>query len=244
VKLNPENQRVRQDFSIKRSLVRLNYDLEKIVTRIDAKEYDHFWRNHSHNLSMSDLSNIQKAILFLEDRRFFIHRGVELRAAARLLKRLLHLRRLGAISTLDQQIVRIYTGRFERTIRRKVREALLAFLLNSHRSKPQIFYAYMHDSYFGYRLEGCEIAAEFLFSKPASQLAPEEACFVASLLARPLPKSVFLQVEIEKQFRLITPEYVIKIGDLNHLKWARFIADRYQYALRMFPSIPSSLRTR
>ena len=95
-------------------------------------------------------------------------------------------------------------------MRRKLREAALAFLVNAHRSKAQIFYAYLHDSYFGYRLEGCEVTSEFLFSKPAVTLSDSEACFIASLLARPLPKSVFESIEKEKKIRVITPDIVIK----------------------------------
>lgn len=235
---------IRKNWSVKRSLVRLNRDLETVVWRIDDKEYHQIWFGHSHPMHLDHLSNIQKTILFLEDRRFFVHGGFEFRAILRVLKRMLFSRRAGAISTIDQQLVRICTGRYERTIRRKVREALLAFLVNSHRSKARIFYTYMHDSYFGYRLEGCEIASQFLFSKQAVHLSEAEACFIASLLARPLPKGVFEQVEIEKTFRAITPELVIKIGHLQRLDWANRVNFRYQYALRMFPSIPNNLRTR
>ncbi|MGJ8623642.1 MAG: biosynthetic peptidoglycan transglycosylase [Yoonia sp.] len=244
MKVSRDSNLVRQDWSLKRSLVRLNRDLEKVVRRIDQKEYDQIWFRHSHRQHLTELSNVQKAILFLEDRRFFVHRGFEFRAFARILKRLVMAKQAGAISTLDQQLVRIYTDRYERTLRRKLRETLLAFLLNSHRSKARILNAYIHDSYLGYRLEGCEIASMFLFSKPAILLTESESCFIAALLARPLPKLVFEQVALERQFRLITPELVIKMGDLQRLNWARRIDDRYQYALRMFPSIPNSLRIR
>ena len=244
MKVGSESNSVRQDWSVKRSLVRLNWDLETVVGRIDKKSYDQFWYHHSHDLHLTSLSNIQLAILFLEDRRFFVHRGFEFRAGARIIKRQVTGKKAGAISTLDQQLVRIHTRRYERTLRRKIREALLAFLLNSHRSKANILYAYMHDSYFGFKLEGCELTSRFLFSKPSIDMSDSEACFVASLLARPLPKTVFRAIEIEKQFREITPEQIIKIGDLQGLTWARRVSERYQYALRMFPSIPSSLRIR
>ncbi|MEL6959369.1 MAG: biosynthetic peptidoglycan transglycosylase, partial [Pseudomonadota bacterium] len=175
---------------MKRQLASLNRDLEKVIFAIDEKVFDRIYLGHSHGITSDVLSEVQKAILMLEDRGFFSHRGFELRAPLRILKRIFTWKRLGAISTIDQQLVRIATGRYERTIRRKFRESLLAFLLNAHRSKSQIFYAYLHDSYFGYRLEGCEIASNYIFSKPAKSLSTQEACFVASLLARPLPKSV------------------------------------------------------
>jgi membrane peptidoglycan carboxypeptidase len=244
MKAGPNSNRNRQDFSFKRSLIRLNRDLEGILFRIDDKSYDRICHQHSHSLQLDHLSKLQKAILFLEDRRFIVHRGFELRAPLRVLKRLLLRKRAGAISTIDQQLVRISTGRYERTIRRKIREAILAFLLNSHRSKAAIFYAYLHDSYFGYRLEGCEVTSGFLFSKPATDLSENEACFIAALLARPLPRKVFKRVETEKLFREITPDYLIQLGELESLDWAHHVQSRYQYVRRMFPSIPKSLRTR
>lgn len=244
MRLNGNQSTVRQNFSLKRQLASLNRDLEKVVFAIDEKVYDRLYFGHSHRITSNFLSDVQKAVLMLEDRGFFVHRGFEFRAPFRILKRVLTLKRPGAISTIDQQLVRIATGRYERTLRRKVREALLAFLLNAHRSKSQIFYAYLHDSYFGYRLEGCEIASEFIFSKPAQSLSTPEACFVASLLARPLPKGVFEAIEQEKKIRVITPEIVIRIGELQGLTWANAVRSRYQYALEILPSTPSSLRIR
>ncbi|SLN31441.1 biosynthetic peptidoglycan transglycosylase [Pseudooctadecabacter jejudonensis] len=244
MRLNGNQNVVRQNFSLKRQLASLNRDLEKVIFAIDEKVLDRIYFGHSHRITSDVLSEVQKAILMLEDRGFFAHRGFEFRAPLRILKRIISWKRLGAISTIDQQLVRIATGRYERTIRRKVREALLAFLLNAHRSKSQIFYAYIHDSYFGYRLEGCEMASSFIFSKPALSLSSHEACFIASLLARPLPKSVFEAIELEKKIRVITPEIIIRIGELQGLKWARAVNSRYQYALEILPSTPSSLRTR
>ncbi len=193
---------------------------------------------------LTQLSNLQAAVLFLEDRAFLAHRGFEFRAPLRIAKRFFLRKRPGAISTIDQQLVRIVTGRYERTLRRKVRETLLAFLVNFHRSKAQILYTYLHDSYFGYKLEGCEITSQFLFSKPATDLSIQEACFVAALLARPLPRRVFEIVELEKQFRIITPDRLVEIGYNEKLPWATFFESRHQYVLAMFPSIPKSLRTR
>jgi membrane peptidoglycan carboxypeptidase len=244
VKAGSNSNQNRQNFSLKHNLIELNRDLEKVLFSIDDKTYDHYFYKHSHDIKLQSLSFLQQAILYLEDRRFLVHRGFELRAPLRLLKRAILRRRAGAVSTVDQQLVRICTGRYERTLRRKVRETVLAFLVNSHRSKAEIFYAYLHDSYFGYRLEGCEVTSRFLFSKSATELSLEEASFVASLLARPLPKKVFEAVVKEKEFRTITPEHLIRLGELENLDWASHVRSRYQYVRLMFPSIPSSLRSR
>lgn len=244
MKINSQQNNIAINFSLKRHLASLNRDLERILFTIDDKELDRCLFGHSHYISISNLSKIQCAILMLEDRGFFSHSGFEFRAPLRIFKRFLLGRRPGAVSTIDQQLVRIVTARYERTLRRKAREAILAVLLNAHRSKSSIFYAYMHDSYFGYRLEGCEIASEFLFSKPAVMLSESEACFTASLLARPLPKPVFEIIENERNVRSITPEFVLDVGEIKVPRWTKAMRLRYQYALEILPSTPSSLRTR
>lgn len=244
MKIGVEVNSVKLRFSIKAFLINLNRDLEKIVTRIDNKHYDQIYYDHSHDMSIECLSDLQKAILYLEDRRFLSHSGFDFRSPFRQLKRIVSGKRFGAVSTIDQQLVRIISRRYERTLRRKVREVVLAFLLNAHRSKSQIFYAYLHDSYYGYRLEGCEITSNFLFSKKSIDLNVSEACFIAALLARPLPKAVFDVIENEKKFRDITPERIIKVAELLRIDWSLHIKRRYNYALEMFPSIPSSLRIR
>jgi membrane peptidoglycan carboxypeptidase len=244
MKVGLNSNEKRQNFSIKHHLLNLHDSLEEVIFKIDEKYYDRIAYNHSHTIHLAELTKLQQAILFLEDRRFFYHRGFEFKALARAAKRFALGKRAGAVSTLDQQLVRICTGRYERTLRRKLRETLLAFLLNSHRSKAEIFYTYLHNSYFGYKLEGCEITAKFLFSKPATNLSYDEAAFIASLLTRPLPKTVFLAIELVGKQEKITPEFLIQIGRSSGLEWADRIEERYQYVRRMSPSIPSSLRTR
>ena len=83
MRIRPVVNGVRQDFSPKRFLLRLNQDLDKTLQRIDGKQFDRFRFNHSHSSDVRHLSNLQLAILFLEDSGFFSHRGFELRAPIR-----------------------------------------------------------------------------------------------------------------------------------------------------------------
>lgn len=92
---------VRQDFSPKRFLLRLNQNLDKILRRIDRKQFDQIYFRHSHSFDAQHLSNVQLAILFLEDRGFFVHHGFEMRAPLRILKRMVLGKSMGAVSTLD-----------------------------------------------------------------------------------------------------------------------------------------------
>ena len=87
MKLNGQQNSIRQSFSLKRHLVSLNRDLEKVVFAIDEKISNRYWLGHSHQIPNSNLTDIQCAILMLEDRGFFAHRGFEFRAPLRALKR-------------------------------------------------------------------------------------------------------------------------------------------------------------
>ncbi len=216
--------------SVKRTLVSLNRDLDKVKNCLDGNY--HFGR-FAHSISALDplLSPVEATILYLEDRRFFDHRGIELRSIPRALKRILKGKKLGAISTIDQQVIRICTGRRERTVGRKLREILLAYALNFHCSKKSIFDYYIHYCYLGYRLEGVEVAAQQLFQKSARDLDWEQSAFIASLLPLPMPKQVH---SFSDQFSNPRTQgiHYIKLAFEVSPRWAARVQYRYSEALK------------
>lgn len=136
------------------------------------------------------------AILTMEDRRFWTHPGIDLRAMGRAA---LVDWRAGRIveggSTLTQQLVKnLFLGR-EQTLRRKATEAVMALLLEAHYSKQTIFEAYLNSIYFGPRTgavgEGAQAvigvgeAAEFYFGRPVSRLSVAEQALLAAMIKSP-----------------------------------------------------------
>lgn len=105
-------------------LIALNLRLDCIIEKIDNERY----RYDHGRFSLFDcemISEIEWSILLLEDRRFFIHSGLDLLPAiARLVKRLLLGRGIGGISTIEQQLVRTILDDRRRNISRKVREMI------------------------------------------------------------------------------------------------------------------------
>jgi len=201
--------------------------------------YEHSIDRHS-----QELSNIERAALFLEDRRFFIHSGVEFRSIPRLLRRMLRGRRPGGISTIDQQVVRIATRKTERTIGRKTREMLLAYALNTHSSKRDILYYYLHNAYFGYKLSGCELASRHIFGCTASDLSYRQACFVASLLPLPLPRQVYELCQSGVFSSPCDPSDIFANIQVSKLKWAPRIEFRFNIALQGQGFTPKSRKSR
>lgn len=215
------------NLSVKRYLRSLNSDLDLVKARIYQTAEFGFLYHHSHSIHSDSLSFLQKSILYLEDRNFFFHNGIEVRSFPRAVKRRLRGRPFGGVSTIDQQVVRLATRRMERTINRKTKELLLSYALNYHVSKKMIFYFYMHESYFGYKLIGCEIASRHIFSAPAIELDLDRSCFLASLLPLPLPRLVFELCESKVFGHQPLPEDILSHPDVAKTRWARRVSYRY-----------------
>lgn len=90
-----------------------------------------------------------------EDHRSSIHYGIDPIAIIRCIYLKLTKRIIQGGSTVEQQLVRTLTGRYEKTLRRKLREQVIAILLNeSVQSKSEIGKAYLHCAYFGHAKVG------------------------------------------------------------------------------------------
>lgn len=84
-----------------------------------------------------------QAVILVEDRRFFEHKGIDVRAIMRASYKTVFLGRLEGGSTIEQQYVRLITNHTEITLRRKVREWILATKLSNVCSKTQILNSYL-----------------------------------------------------------------------------------------------------
>ena len=89
-----------------------------------------------------------------EDHRSSIHPGVDPIAMLRALLVLVRAGKIQGASTIEQQLVRVVLARYEKTIRRKLREQLVAVALSRKRSKVQIAKAYLGNAFYGSGLYG------------------------------------------------------------------------------------------
>jgi penicillin-binding protein 1A len=137
-------------------------------------------------------SHVIRAVLAAEDARFFKHKGVDGFAILRALIR--NLRR-GEIreggSTITQQLVRGFFLTPERTLRRKIREAILAYRVERNHTKEEILYLYLNQVYFGHGNYGIEAASRDYFGKGAEGLALAEAALLAGLPRSPSRSSPY-----------------------------------------------------
>ncbi len=127
-----------------------------------------------------------KAFVAIEDRRFYSHHGIDpwgiLRAGMR---DVLHRGATQGGSTITQQLAKNLFLTQERTVTRKLQEAVLALWLEHKFSKAQILELYLNRVYFGSGAYGIEAAAQRYFGKSARKLTLPEAAMLAGLVQSP-----------------------------------------------------------
>ncbi|HEY1943330.1 MAG TPA: penicillin-binding protein 1A [Roseiarcus sp.] len=129
---------------------------------------------------------LPKAFVAIEDRRFYQHFGIDPIGIGRAIFRDATGR--GGVeggSTLTQQLAKNLFLTQERTISRKIQEAILALWLERKYSKDQILELYLNRVYFGSGAFGVEAAAQKYFGKSARQVTLSEAALLAGLMKSP-----------------------------------------------------------
>jgi penicillin-binding protein 1A len=155
----------------------------------------------------SDIPEVLKqAVVAVEDKRFYSHGGIDPLGALRALWADLRGREVvQGGSTITQQYVKnVYTSG-ERTLARKIREAVLASQLDRKVTKDEILYRYLSNIYLGGGAYGIGAAAESYFKKPVNELNASEAAMLAGLISAPSdfePRTNPTQAEINRVFVL------------------------------------------
>ncbi len=125
---------------------------------------------------------IKQAIVATEDRRFFEHRGIDIRGMGRAL--LADIENKSAVqggSTITQQFVKNELTGADRSITRKLKEATLAWQLEQNWTKDEILTAYLNSIYFANGAYGIERAARTYFGHNAQKLTLPEAALLAGI---------------------------------------------------------------
>jgi penicillin-binding protein 1A len=125
------------------------------------------------------------AVVAIEDADFYKHGGVDPQAIMRAAWYSLIDRRIGSrggASTLTQQLALNLFLKRERTLSRKIKEALLALDIEKRYSKDQILTLYANQIFLGHGAYGIEAAAELYFQKPAMDLTLAEAALLAGMI--------------------------------------------------------------
>ncbi|HYF09152.1 MAG TPA: PBP1A family penicillin-binding protein [Acetobacteraceae bacterium] len=132
---------------------------------------------------------VQQAFVAAEDQRFWEHGGIDplgiLRALVTAAENLGRGRRMGGASTITQQVAKNMLVGSERSIMRKLREAILAVRIEGALSKERILELYLNEIYLGSQAYGVAAAAQMYFNKSLDELSIAEIAFLAALPKAP-----------------------------------------------------------
>ena len=168
----------------------VNSDQKRIV-RIYASDGKTELAAYGHlrgpNVRIEDLpQHIPNAFIAIEDRRFYSHFGIDLIGLARAM--FINVRAGGIVqggSTITQQLSKNLFFNPERTLKRKVQEAMLALWIEYKYSKEEILSAYLNHVYFGSGAYGLDSAARIYFNSPPADIGIKEAALLAGLMQAP-----------------------------------------------------------
>ncbi|CAO3372314.1 transglycosylase domain-containing protein [Azospirillum argentinense] len=157
------------------------------VLAADGSEFARFGDLHGTTLGVRDLPpHLINAVLAIEDRRFYSHFGVDPIGLARALYvNWRSGRSAQGGSTITQQLAKNLFLTPEKSLKRKIQEAMLALWLENRFTKDQILTAYLNRVYLGAGTFGVDAAARTYFGKPATQLDLRESAIIAGLLKAP-----------------------------------------------------------
>ena len=157
-----------------------------------------------------------KAIVDVEDERFWDHNGVDVRGTLRALYTNIE---AGGIeqggSTITQQLVKNALLTSKRDAGRKVKEAVLAVRLENQLSKREILERYLNTVYFGNGAYGVQAAAERYFGVDVGKITAGQAALLAGIIRNPVGYDPFTNPEVAKRRRSIALGRMVRSGDLT-----------------------------
>lgn len=177
-----------------------------------------FYLENRRSISQDEVSPyVWKGTVDVEDERFYSHNGIDPAGIIRAVFSQLAGRSEGA-STITQQLVRntvLSDEQFDKTIRRKVREAYIAVEMEKMYSKDQILLMYLNTIYYGHGAYGIEAASLTYFNKHASELTLAEAATLIGLPNSPSYYDPTQNPDAAKERRNKVLDNMLRLGDIT-----------------------------
>ena len=171
-------------------------------------------------------AHVRNAFLAAEDARFYSHPGFDL---IRIAGAALHDLKAGSYvegaSTVTQQLIKLTHLSAEKTLDRKVDEAILSYRLEQLLSKDEILTCYLNRVYFGGGYYGIEAAAEGYFGVHASELTLAQSALLAGVLKSPATYAPHLRPEASVGRRGVILDLMVEYGMIGAEEAARAKAE-------------------
>jgi penicillin-binding protein 1A len=166
---------------------------------------------------------LRDAVLATEDRRFYQHWGIDPIGIGRAVWQNYRRRRVvEGGSTITQQLTKVLFLTPDKSLERKMKEAVLALELERRYSKDRIFEMYLNQIYFGHGAYGVEAASRTYFGKSVSELNVREAALLAGLPRAPSAYSPFDHADLAKRRREVVLRRMVEFGALKEEESRQF----------------------
>ncbi len=160
--------------------------------------------------------SLRRAVVAVEDADFYRHDGLDLGSVVRATWANVTSGSMSqGGSTITQQYVKnVLTGP-ERSIGRKVHEAILAVKLEHTSSKEKILEGYLNTVYFGHGAYGVQAAARTYFDRDAKDLSVLQSATLAGLIAAPSARDPFEHPEVAHRYRNFVLDRMVEVGSIG-----------------------------
>lgn len=155
---------------------------------------------------------VKDATIAVEDAEFYSHKGLNIRGIVRAAKETLFKGNMQGGSTITQQLVKNVLLSPERTISRKIKEAVLSILVETKYSKDEILEMYLNNTPYGGTAWGVQSAAKKFFGKNVWELNLAECSLLAGLPSSPTTNSPTSNLEAAKARQKHVLEKMVSLG--------------------------------
>ncbi|MBO4323026.1 MAG: transglycosylase domain-containing protein, partial [Clostridia bacterium] len=166
---------------------------------------------------------VKNAFVAIEDRRFYLHSGIDLKAILRAAKNnFLSLSLKEGASTISQQLVKNTFLSGEKTLKRKMKELKLTLELEKKYSKDEILEIYLNTVYFGEGATGIGAAAKKYFGCAPGELTVSQAATLAGLIKSPSAYDPYKNYSLSKSRRNVVLEKMAEENFITKTECERF----------------------
>ena len=194
-----------------------------IITTIysdDNRKIAEFFKERRIVVPLSEMPRtLINAFVAAEDSRFYKHQGIDFISIIRAFVKNLE---AGTIvqggSTITQQVTKSFLLTPEKSYRRKLKEAILAYRIEKTISKEDILFLYLNQIYLGHGAYGVEAASENYFNKSVKDLNLAECSILAGLPQAPSKYSPFRHPELAKQRQIYVLNRMVEEGYIDNIQ--------------------------
>lgn len=164
------------------------------------------------------------AFMAIEDATFLDHYGISIKSIIRSIITNIKKKKFAqGGSTITQQYIKLYYGDLKKTFYRKIKEILLAIMIEFFHSKETIFESYCNVLYFGKNITGVANCAQILFNKEYTNLTIDESAMLAGIIQRPEYYNPSINFELAIKRRNLVLKRMYKEGYITQNEYKKNI---------------------